>query len=130
MSVKTFLTIMSIVGLAFGFGNLLFPAQMGALYGMEPARGAEFMARYFGVALLAWATISWFAREFHDESDLRHVLAPSGVAFVAGLIVSTMGTLSGVTNALGWLSAAIFLVGALGSFYFLSASTRHGLIHT
>jgi hypothetical protein len=114
MSVKTFLTIISILGLFFGIGELLIPDRLAAIYGIETSRSVEMMARFFGVALLAWALIAWFAKDFHDEADLRHVLAPSGVAHTAGFIVATMGTMSGVMNAMGWVSAAIFLFGAIG----------------
>jgi hypothetical protein len=130
MSVKTFLTIISILGLLFGIGDLLIPDRIGVIYGMETSRAGMLMGRFFGVALLGWAMISWFAKDFHDESDLRHVLAPSGVAHVAGVIVATMGILAGDTNALGWLSVAIFLFGAIGSFYFLTAGSRQRMVHT
>ncbi len=130
MSVKTFLTIISILGLLFGIGDLLIPDRIGAIYGMEASRSAELMARFFGVALLGWALITWFAKDFHDESDLRHVLAPSGVAHSAGAIVATMGTMSGVMNAMGWTGVAIFLFGAIGSFYFLTVSSHQRMVHT
>jgi hypothetical protein len=130
MSVKTFLTIISLFGLFFGVGELLAPDRFAAIYGIETSRSLEMMARFFGAALLAWALIAWFAKDFHDESDLRHVLAPSGVAHTAGFIVAAMATMSGVMNAMGWFSAAIFAFGAIGSFYFTAAASRHGLIHT
>ncbi len=129
MSVKTFLTIISIFGLLFGIGDLLIPDRIGVIYGMEASRSGMLMGRFFGVALLGWALISWFAKDFHDESDLRHVLAPSGVAHVAGIIVAAMGTMAGDTNAMGWLSVAIFAFGAIGSFYFLAAASHRGLVH-
>jgi hypothetical protein len=130
MSVKTFLTIISILGLLFGIGDLLIPDRIGAIYGMEASRSGILMGRFFGVALLGWALISWFAKDFHDESDLRHVLAPSGVAHTAGFIVATMGTMSGDMNAMGWTSAAIFLFGGIGSFYFLTAGSQQRMVHT
>jgi len=127
LSVKTFLTFF---GLLFGVADLLVPARVGVIFGMEPSRSAELMARFFGVALLAWALISWFARDFHDESDLRHILAPSGFAHSAGVIVATIGTLSGTMNAMGWTGVLIFLFGAVGSFYFLTADLHQKVFHT
>jgi len=130
MSVKTFLTIMSILGLLFGIGDLLIPDRIGAIYGVEASPSAILMARFFGVALLAWALISWFAKDFHDDSDLVHVLAPSGLAFALGAVVAAMGTMSGVMNNMGWTSVAIFLFGAIGSFYFVLAGASHRMVHT
>ncbi len=129
MSVKTFLTIISLIGLLFGIGELLAPTTMASIYGAQVSPHSALMSRFFGVALLAWAMIAWFAKDFHDEADLRHVLAPSAFAHSAGVIVAVMGTLDGTTNAMGWLSALIFLFGAIGSFYFLTARLPHGLVH-
>jgi hypothetical protein len=130
MSVKTYLTIISIIGLGFGIGDLLIPDRVGAIYGMSASPSSELMARFFGVALLAWALIAWFAKDFHDEADLRHILAPSAVAHSAGVVVAAFGTVSGVMNAMGWTVALIFLFGAVGNFYFLTASLHHRLVHT
>lgn len=130
MSVKTFLAIMSVLGLLFGIAYLLIPARMGVIYGVAASPAVEMVSRFFGVALLAWAMIAWFAKDFHDESDLRHVIAPSAFAFTAGAVVSAMGTLSGVMNAMGWTSAAIFAFGAIGSFYFMMAGMQHKLLRT
>jgi hypothetical protein len=129
MSVKTFLTILSLIGLLFGVAELLAPETMANIYGAQTSPHAALMSRLFGVALLAWAMIGWFAKDFHDEADLRHVLAPTAFANSAGLIVAAMGTMNGVTNAMGWVSALIFLFGAVGSFYFLTARLPHGLVH-
>ncbi len=130
MSVKTFLTIMSILGLLFGIADLLIPARMGAIFGVEASRSSDLMAQLFGAALLAWALIAWFAKDFRDDSDLVHVLAPSGVGHAAGFVVAAMGTMSGVMNAMGWISVAIFLFGAIGSFYFVMAGASHRMVHT
>lgn len=130
MSLKTFLTIISIFGLLIGAGDLLFPDRVGAIYGVEPSRSAEMMARFFGVALLAWALITWFAKDFHDDSDLRHILAPSGFAHSAGVVVAAIGTMTGVMNAMGWTAVAIFLFGAVVSFYFLTVDLHQRMVHT
>ena len=129
MSVKTFLTVISLIGLLFGIGELLVPDKVAAIYGVQTSPGAAMMSRFFGVALLAWAMISWFARDFHDESDLRHVLAPSALASSAGVVVAAMATMAGTMNALGWFPVLIFLFGALGSLYFLTARLPQGLVH-
>jgi hypothetical protein len=42
---------------------------------------------------------------------------------VVNLVVATMGTLSGTSNALGWSTVVIYLYGTLGSGYFLVART-------
>jgi len=129
MSVKTFLTVLSIIGLIFGVAELLAPDQMAALYGMQASPASAHVSRLFGAALLAWGLIGWFAKDFHDEADLRHVLSPTALASSIGVIVTFMGSYEGTTNAMGYVSTLIFLFGAAGSFYFLTARLPHGLVH-
>ncbi|MGD0635838.1 MAG: hypothetical protein ABSA13_16555 [Beijerinckiaceae bacterium] len=119
MTIKTFFTIFSVLALVFGAGFVLAPDQVGSNYGMEHSPTAALMARFFGGALLAWGLILWFARDFRDEAAVRAVLIGTGAADVVSLIVAVMGTVSHTTNALGWSTALIYLLSALGCGYFL-----------
>jgi hypothetical protein len=68
--------------------------------------------------------ILWFAKDFRDEAAVRAVLLGGLIGDVVNLVVATMGTLSGTSNALGWSTVLIYLYGMLGSGYFLVARTR------
>jgi len=52
---------------------------------------------------------------------VRAVLVAAVIGNVVNLVVATMGTLAGTTNALGWSTVLIYLFGAVGSGYFLMA---------
>ena len=67
------------------------------------------------------AVILWSARDFHDEAAVRAVLIGLGIADVVNLIVAIMAISAGTTNALGWSTVLIYLLGAVGSVYFLTA---------
>jgi hypothetical protein len=73
--------------------------------------------------LLTLGVILWFARDFRDEAAVRAVLIGALIGDVVNLVVATMGTLSGASNALGWSTVLIYLFGAVGSGYFLMAQT-------
>lgn len=55
---------------------------------------------------------------------MRAVLIGTGAADAVSLIVAVMGTLSHTTNALGWSTALIYLLSALGCGYFLIARSH------
>jgi hypothetical protein len=76
-----------------------------------------------GGALLTLGAILWLARDFRDEAAVRAVLLAALVGDVVNLVVATMGTLSGVSNALGWSTVLIYLFGVVRSGYFLMAQT-------
>lgn len=127
MSVKTFLTILAILALLYGVGDLLVPAKMGAIYGFEASRSSELLARFLGVSLLAWGLVAWFARDFHDDAAQHSILVVAGVVGAIGVIVSAMGVMSGVMNAMGWVIVLVYLFATVGSFYFLAAGSRHAV---
>jgi hypothetical protein len=102
---------------------VLAPGQVLANYGIELSPALALVGRLFGGALLTLGVILWLARDFRDEAAVRAVLIAAPVRDVVNLIVATMGTLSGVSNALGWSTVIIYLYGALGSCYFLMAQT-------
>jgi hypothetical protein len=79
------------------------------------------MSRLFGGTLLAMAVILWSARDFHDEAALRAVLIGTGIADAVNLVVAIVATSSGTINALGWTTVLIYLCGAVGAAYFLTA---------
>jgi hypothetical protein len=124
MTIKRYFTIISVIGIVFGVGFLLAPEQLGSVYGIKESPDVELGQRLFGAALLAWALIAWFAKDFRDAAALRGVLIGSAVGHAAGVLVSAFGVLSGVMNFVGWSSALIFLFGALGSIYFLMARSQ------
>lgn len=126
MSSKTFLTIISLIGLAFGAAFVLVPNMLGELYGVQGSPATVMDARYFGSALVAWALISWLAREFEGEA-LRAVLIGGAAGNAIGLWVTVSSVLSGVLNGLGWANVLIYLFGAIGCFYFLAGGSRRTL---
>jgi hypothetical protein len=124
MTIKTFFTILAVLSFLFGIGFVLAPDQVLANYGIEHSPALSLVSRLFGGALLTLGVILWLARDFRDEAAVRAVLVASVIGGVINLVVATMGTLAGTTNALGWSTVLIYLFGAVGSGYFLMAQTR------
>jgi hypothetical protein len=101
MKIKTFFTILAVLSVLFGIGFVLAPGQVLANYGIEHSPALALVGRLFGGVLLTLGAILWFARDFRDEAALRAVLVGALIGDVVNLVVATMGTLSGVSNALG-----------------------------
>jgi hypothetical protein len=123
MTIRTFFSILAVLSFLFGIGFVLAPGQVLANYGIELSPALALVGRLFGGALLTLGVILWFARDFRDEAAIRAVLMGGLIGDVVNLLVATMGTLSGVSNALGWSTVLIYLFGAVGSGYFLMAQT-------
>ena len=123
MTIRIFFTILAVLSFLFGIGFVLAPDQVLANYGIEHSPALALLGRLFGGALLTLGVILWLARDFRDEAAVRAVLIGGLVGDVVNLVVATMGTLAGTSNALGWSTVVIYLYGNLGSGYFLAART-------
>jgi len=123
MTLRVFFTILAVLSFLFGIGFVLAPAQVLVNYGIETSPALALLGRLFGGALLTLGVILWFARDFRDEAAVRAVLLGALLGDVVNLVVATMGTLSGTSNALGWSTVVIYLYETLGSGHFLAART-------
>jgi hypothetical protein len=121
MTIRTFFAIFAVLSVVFGIGFVLAPGQVLSNYGVENSPAIALMARLFGATLLALAVIFWSARDFHDGVAVRAVLIGTGIADAVSLVVSIVATTSGTINALGWTTVLIYLCGAAGAGYFLTA---------
>lgn len=120
MTVRTYLAIFAVLSLLFGIGFVLAPGQVLANYGVADSAPVALMARLFGGTLLAIAVIQWSARDF-SEAVVRPLLIAFCIGDVVGLVVSIMATTAGTINAMGWSTVLIYLCGAAGAGYFLTA---------
>jgi hypothetical protein len=126
MKLKTFMVVNALVATAFGIGFIVVPGQITSAYGPEITPELEYVTRLFGAALLAFAVLTWTARNATDSDTRRAILLALFVGDGVGFIVSLMGQLGGVTNALGWTTVLIYLLLALGFGYFLAQPKATG----
>ncbi len=124
MTIRTFLSIIAVLGIVHGFGFVIAPGKVDALYGLPDLLPIALMSRFFGGALIAWASILWATRNFREEGAVRAVLQCTAVAEAIGVLTAVMGTASGTLNALGWLAVGIYAFGTAGCVYFLSGERK------
>jgi hypothetical protein len=118
MKLSNFLVFNAVLALAFGIGFVFVPAIVLTLYGITPGPALNLVGQYFGVELIAVGLLCWLARNVSDSTFQRAIILAFLIADGIGLIVSIMGTLSGVYNAVGWSAVAIYFVLSLGFAYF------------
>jgi hypothetical protein len=118
MKLSNLFTINAIVALVYGISFVLVPTTVLSLYGVTQGPGERLMGQYFGVALIAIGLLTWFARNVTDSDAQRAVILALLISFVIGVIVSILGTVSGVMNAVGWSAVVIYLLFSLGYAYF------------
>ena len=118
MKLRNLLVVNAIVALVYGIGFVLAPATVLSLYGMTQGTSEALAGQYFGVALIAIGLLTWFTRNVADSEAQRAIILALLISDVVGVIVSILGTVSGVMSAVGWSAVGIYLLLALGYAYF------------
>lgn len=120
MKLKHLMIINAIIALAYALGELFVPETVGSIYGFKDTANPELMltARYFGWGLLAVGLICALAANTAPSDAKQAIVKALFVAQIVGLIVSLMGTISGVFSATGWSAVIIYLFFAAGYGYF------------
>jgi FtsH-binding integral membrane protein len=125
MKLRTLMVINTILAAVFGIGFVLAPGQVASLYGNDPTPILNFTAQLFGGTLIAFAVLTWSARNDTDSDSRRAIIFALLVGTVIGFIVSLIAQLGRVVNALGWSTVAIYLFLAIGFGYFHFAKPAH-----
>lgn len=118
MKLSLLMTVNAAVSAIFGIGLVLAPSSITAFYGISFDAAFRLVTQLFGAALVGYAVLTWSARNA-EASDARKAIVlalfvSDGLAF----ILSVVGQLQGILNALGWLNVAIYLLFTLGFGYF------------
>ena len=90
------------------------PAAVLPLYGLPAEASTVLMSRFFGVALVHLGLVLYLLREVREPAAVRALALAGVIGSVGGALVAATGVVSGVTNALGGSTVAIYLVLLLG----------------
>jgi hypothetical protein len=121
MNAKTMLLVNAVVAALFGVALVLVPGTVATTYGVTMGAATLYMEQIYGAALIGIAVLCWFAKDA-PPSETRAAIFTALFAFnVVALVVSIMGQLNHVMNAVGWSALVIYGFFTLGWAYFLFA---------
>lgn len=121
MTLKNWMSAKAIICVLFGLGFVLLPDALLSLYGSTLGEGGIYMTRLVGAGFILLTLLLWLNRNASEPATRRSFALAVFVGDAIGFVVTLMGQLNGVMNALGWATVAIYLVLALGFGYFLIA---------
>jgi hypothetical protein len=110
MKARTIFVANAAIAAGYGILFLVATTPLLAVYGIAPTREAVYMARWFGVGLLAIGMITWFARDEAASPAGRAIARALTLSYGVGVLLAVWGTLAGPFNALGWIAVAFNLV--------------------
>ena len=101
MKLSTYATISAIVAFAYAIALLFFPVPFIEKYGVVLDPASTVITRYFGSAMLAFATLYWINRNLPASDKSWSGLLWSGVFLnVANAIITVMAITKGIGNSL------------------------------
>ena len=118
MKLSTLMIINTTVAAVFGLAFIIAPAPALSLYGVTPNPELNFVAQLFGATLVAFAILTWSARNLPPSEARKSIVLALFVGDGIGFIVALIAQLGGVVNLLGWSTVAIYLILSLGFGYF------------
>jgi hypothetical protein len=112
--------------IAGGYGIALLVATDPILdrYGITPNPEGAYMARWFGLELLAIGLVTWLAREAAESVGGRAIARALAVGYGIGVALALWGTLFGPFNILGWIAVGLNLLLGSGFAWFLYSGPR------
>jgi hypothetical protein len=113
MTLKRMFVLNGAIAGGYGIALLVAAGPILDLYGITPNPEGVYMARWFGLGLLASGLITWLARDAAAAAGGQAIARALSVTYGIGVVLALWGTLAGPFNALGWIAVALNLL--LGS---------------
>jgi hypothetical protein len=124
MNLKNLFTVNAVVAGLFGLAFVLAPRNLLELYKAEINDEVLFLSRLLGAAFITFAVVTWGSRDAQDSTARQAVVLALFVGFVVGFVVSLIGQLNEIVNALGWTTVAIYLLFSVAYGYFQFGPTE------
>jgi hypothetical protein len=115
---KTLFILNGVIAVGYAVAFFVATTPLLAIYGITPTAEAVFMARWFGVGLLANGLTTLLARNAAESDAGRAIGLALLASYSVGVVLAVWGTLAGPFNALGWIAVGFNLLLGLGFAYF------------
>ena len=124
ISFKLLMAMKALLSVLVGIPVLVAPRFFFGFMGVTVSPEGIMPVWQYGASVIGNALVTWFGRDA-KESKARRAIIMGMVAYNGiGFIVVMIATLTGVTNLLGWLGAAVYLFFTVGfGYYWLKPPT-------
>ena len=114
MNYRILFVLNALVAIAFGLAFLFVPTMALLRFGVDEYASTRLVAQFFGTGLLTIGLLAWFAKNVSEPGVQTGMCIALLVGSVAGLVMSIIGTATGLIRSLGWLAIVIYVLFVLG----------------
>lgn len=118
MRLRTLFVLDAAISSLLAVGFLLGPSTLLKFFGFTTGKTEVLLVQVLGGALLGFAALAWFGKDFTDSSALRGVITSLLIFSAIGFVTILLAMFSQVTRGgSAWLLVILFLLAAAGYSY-------------
>jgi hypothetical protein len=117
MNYRIMFLINALIAALLGLGFLAIPNRVLGQFGVDGYAATKLACQFFGTAMLALGLLLWFAKDVTEDGLQKGMAVALMVGAAAGLIITAIGTTSGVLRSNGWIAMLIYLLFGLAYAY-------------
>jgi hypothetical protein len=110
MNYRIMFLINAFIAVLLGLGFLVVPNRILDQFGVDGYAATKLISQFFGTAMLGLGLVLWFAKDVTDTNLQKGMGIALLVGAVAGLLITLMGTTSGVLRANWWMALVVYAI--------------------
>src|SRR5512134_1346055 len=107
MNYRIMFLINALVTALLGLAFLAVPNRILGQFGVDGYAATKLASQFFGTAMLALGLLLWFAKDVTEENLQKGMAIALMVGATAGLIITAVGTTSGILRSNGWIAMLV-----------------------
>lgn len=119
MNYRIMFLINAFIAVLLGVAFLAVPSRILGQFGVDGYAATKLISQFFGTAMLGLGLLLWFAKDVVDANLQKGMGIALLVGAVAGLLITVMGTTSGVLRANWWVAMVVYTILGLAYGYLL-----------
>lgn len=110
MNYRIVFFINAFIAVLLGLGLLVVPSLVLNPFDVDEYASTKLFSQFFGAAMLALGLLLWFAKDVTDTNLQKGMGIGLLVGAAAGLIISLIGTTSGILRSNGWALMVLYVL--------------------
>jgi hypothetical protein len=117
MNYRLVFLISALIAVLVGLGFLAVPNKVLDQFGVDEYAATKLASQFIGTAMLALGLLLWFAKDVIEENLQKGMAIALLVGAAAGLVITLVGTTSGILRSNGWIAMVVYLLFGLAYAY-------------
>ena len=110
MNYRIMFLLNALVAALLGLVFLAVPNRVLGQFGVDAYAATKLASQFFGTAMLAVGLLLWFAKDVTEENLQKGMAVALMVGAAAGLIITAIGTTSGILRSNGWVAMLVYVL--------------------